>query len=409
MSGLESPMLCDEEMEVEAASVVLLEAAPDATAGGEGGQLVFDAKLGKLVPAKPKALFYELPDDGGRGGKPRDESEEEELISGKESDVVRQKGETEYLTCGRALARDLMGSEAAACVYRCHCKGGVLIALDFMCALLGQTTRPVTAAQKRAAAAASLASAYGSASGGLPAASAGSAGAAGTAGVVGLGGVTDAFDASRRRGSSATPSRLGNWPMLLPYAVGLAPAATAKADPYVLSWRRLAGTAKEVADCAQGFAACGLPPGCAVAALTEKGCKLRSALGSAAPRQFAAAAMRNRREDLATERRRRRVEAECEKRLAEMSRAYLQIQELFPPLVRPNGPFSDFHGTLRGHCSQCNGCPGYELPKCSHEPNLMLMCAHCGCDAKDHEAMRTASERTEEINDDVLKSFKFDS
>ena len=119
--------------------------------------------------------------------------------------------------------------------------------------------------------------------------------------------------------------------------------------------------------------------------------------------------MRNRREDLATERRRRRVEAECEKRLAEMSRAYLQIQELFPPLVRPNGPFSDFHGTLRGHCSQCNSCPGYELPKCSHEPNLMLMCAHCGCDAKDHEAMRTASERTEEINDDVLKSFKFDS
>ena len=119
--------------------------------------------------------------------------------------------------------------------------------------------------------------------------------------------------------------------------------------------------------------------------------------------------MRDRLTELAAVRHQRKVEQECEKRLADLGRAYMQGGETFPPPVRPKGPFKDFHGVLRGHCPRCNGCPGYDLPKCAHEPNLMLMCVHCGCDAKDHEAMRTDTEKASEVADDVLKSFKYDS
>ena len=382
--GLEFPLLPDEESAVEGAAVLLLEAASDGGAqSGGGGQLVFDPKAGKLVPVQPKAPFFEPPSDGTR---PRDETEEEEVVAGKESDVVRTRGETEYLTCGRGLARELLDEDVAASAYRCHAAGGVLLAMDHMCALLGQTTRPITPKQKKRAAAASLAAAYGDAAGPATEPTPGHAG-----GVVG-----------------EKPRQLGDWPMLMPYAVGLAPPAAPKADPCAMSWRRLAGTAKDVPDCVHGFSACGLPPGCAVAALTERGCKLRAALGSAQPRQFAAAAMRDRLSALAAVRQKRKVEQECEKRLADLARAHAQAGEAFPALVRPNGPFRDFHGVLRGHCPRCNGCPGFDLPRCPQEPNLLILCVHCGCDASAHEAMRTEAEKAKESEDDVLKGFKYD-
>lgn len=357
--------------------------------------MIFDPKQGKLVPAAPKAPFF-TPPAADFGLAPRDETEEEEVVSGKESDVQRGRAETDYLSGGAALAREVLGEDASAPLHACHMRGGVLIAVDQACALLGQIRRPITPRQKKDAAAAALAGAYatdGKASNG------GSNGAAA--------GAARGSELAARSETRPEARSLGDWPTPLPFAVGLAPVAP-KEDARVMSWRRLASTAKGVEDSCHGFAAVGLPPGCAVTVLTQKRCRLRAALGSSQPRLFTADAMRERLERVAATRQKRRVEMECEKNLASLSRAYALIGEPFPPEPR-TGPFADFSGVLRGHCLLFNGCPGFELPKCHHEPRLMSLCVHCGCDATAHEQMRTEDDQKAEREDDILKNYKWDS
>ena len=89
---------------IEGAAVVLLEAASDDAAASGGGQMVFDPKQGKLVPVAPKALVFEAPPSAS--APPRDETEEEEIEKGKESDVQRMRGESDSLSGGAAKARD---------------------------------------------------------------------------------------------------------------------------------------------------------------------------------------------------------------------------------------------------------------------------------------------------------------
>ena len=86
----------------------------------------------------------------------------------------------------------------------------------------------------------------------------------------------------------------------------------------------------------------------------------------------------------------------------------MQISEAFPPEPRQGGPFQDFSGKLRGHCHRCNGCPGYDMPRCTHEPSLLGLCVHCGCDAHEHEAMRAEADKSAEREDDILKHHKWD-
>ena len=105
---------------------------------------------------------------------------------------------------------------------------------------------------------------------------------------------------------------------------------------------------------------------------------------------------------------RAQVLAECETNLAALQRAYASAGEAFPPEARPGGPFADFSGQLRGHCPRCNGCPGYELPRTAHEPRLLTLCAHCGCDAAAHELMRSRKDAADEKADDIMKSYRYD-
>ena len=390
-SGELSPsLLPDEEEAIASASIILLETAPDKEAGGGGGAMVFDPKQGKLVPVAPKPTIYAPPDDGR--SKIRDETEEEEIEKGKESDVVRNRGEAEYLSCGgsSALARDVLGEvEASLPLSRCMEKGGVLLAIDHACSLLGQITRAITNRQKKDAAAASLAAAYGTAGAAAP----------------------SPPKTASLYGAAATkePKHLGSWPNPLPFAVGLAPPSGPKDDPCVMTWRRLAGVSKDVDDCCHGHSAVGMPPGCALAVLTDKRCKVRAALGSSQPRLFSQAGMRERIERVASTRIQRKVEAECEKNLAALSGAYMRMGETWPHEARSGGPFCDFYGKARGQCKyEFLCCPGYDIPKCSHEMSLMRLCAHCGADNEQHEAVRTEADKKADLEDDIMKNYKYD-
>ena len=381
VQGLQHALLPDEETAVEDALLVIVETERD-DAGGGGpatGQLIFDPKVGKLVPVRPKTAHFTAPMGPS---KLRDETVDEEIALGRESDVARKRAELEYLHGGCSYARELMEGQGADALYRCHMRGGVLIAIDQAGPVLGQLAQPLTASQKQRAAAAAAACATSVAPVVAP--------------------VVPMPAADSGEVPPTPPLALGQWPQLLPFAVGLAPPAPPD-KPEVLSWRRLRGTSREVRDCASGYAAVGLPPGSAVAVLTERRCKLRAALGSAQPRIFSAERIRERIEGVARTREARRVEADCERKLGELKAALERCGEAFPAPIRPNGPFMDFHGKVRGQCPRCNTCPGYDLPRTPHEQSLLILCVHCGCDAAAHEMMRTEAERRAEQQDDILR------
>ena len=384
--GVAEPLLDDEALRIERAAFVLLEAAPDDAhddAAPASRQLIFDLKLGQLVPVTPPPTCFQGSSEASTPTTtPRDETEEEEALC-KESDTARLRAERVYLAAGRALARELLAEDPARALHRCHMNGGVLMALDEACALLGRytpTTTPGTPPthQRKERGEASWWACNGR----------GEAIAAGAA-----------LDAPGRRtgramGSEAMGAVLGTWPSLLPYCVGLAPPAPSTA-PSVLSWRRLCDLATR--DCAAdehsavvGMSALGLPPGAVVAVLTDQRCKAREALGSAPPRRFSRGAILARAERVHELQRRRQVEVQRAKRLEELAGAYQLVGDPFPAPPKPNGPHPDHQGVRRGFCAACNGCPGYELPRCAHMQALLLVCAQCGCQATCHEAQRKA-------------------
>ena len=384
--GVAEPLLDDEALRIERAAFVLLEAAPDdahdAAAPGSR-QLIFDLKLGQLVPVTAPPTCFQGSLDAPTTT-PRDETEDEEAVC-RESGTARLRAERVYLAAGRALARELLAEEPARALHRCHMNGGVLMALDEACALLGRytpTTTPGTPpthhCEERGEAS------WRARNGRAEAIAAGAA----------------PLDAPGRRTERPLGSEaLGTWPSLLPYCVGLAPPAPSTA-PSVLSWRRLCDLAtrdRDADDSAVGMSALGLPPGAVVAVLTDQRCKAREALGSAPPRRFSKGAILARAERVHELQRRRQVEVQRVKRLEELAGAYQLVGEPFPAPPKPRGPHPDHQGVRRGFCAACNGCPGYELPRCAHVPALLLVCAQCGCEAQCHEAQRKAPE--DEVRD----------
>ena len=95
---------------------------------------------------------------------------------------------------------------------------------------------------------------------------------------------------------------------------------------------------------------------------------------------------------------------EREKALVEIAAAYQACMKTLPTGPSQGGPFNDVAGIARGHCPRCNACPGYEMPETGHAMNLLALCLHCGCDAKEHEQMRTDADRKVEKDDDIMRN-----
>ena len=173
------------------------------------------------------------------------ESEDE---SGSDEDTLSEKErrtlDVQYMAGGLDHARRLMGHPAAQeALMGCHTSGGVLVAIDGACTLLGQPP-PRLVAKGRAT------------------------------------------SAGRGGGARGTPRPLESpveaWPHLLPYLVSPSPPATTPADGGAdsvgvddvaqPSWRRLrrALVQSGASDCVHGFGALGLPAGAVVTALSDQ-------------------------------------------------------------------------------------------------------------------------------------------
>ena len=411
--GTEMPLLPDEEDEVENASVVLIEAV-HASQSVEP-KMIFDPRVGKLVPKESEPVLYETPavgEDsfatkeyrvvrqpgvrvrsapsytsevmgllragsivagtavsasgwvelvGGRGfvrafsstgpllsatgsgvAALEAESEEDEVLK-EEKKVSWMRAEREYLDGGLSAAREVLTHETALAIYRCHCSGGVIIALDHACSLLGRA-----------------------------------------------GNEPDAAAAEER-----------TWPRLLPYLVGL-PAVKPPASRHRISWRRLRGIAahSQVDDCSLGLAAVGLPPGSATIVRTDRGCAVWPSLGSATPKKMSAVDAREREARVLTSQRARKVERERTKALSQLEEAFKTASMPWPPAPRENAlePCEDYAGVLRGQCPACNACPGYQpATSLAHAPSLAMLCVCCGCDCSTHEALRAREKVGEEL------------
>ena len=260
------------------------------------------------------------------------ESEEDEVVR-EEKKVAWARAEREYLDGGVAAARALLAHDALRALYRCHCAGGVVIALDHACPLLGRA-----------------------------------------------GNEADAETAACTK-----------WPRLLPYIVGLPPVKPPAARHRV-SWRRLRGAAARSAgqDCSLGFCAIGLPPGTAAAVHPARGAALWPALGSAAPHKIGQLEAREREARVTAAQRARKVERERTKALGQLEEAFRQAALPWPPAEADgSGPQLDYAGVLRGQCLDTVGCSGY-LPAThlAHAPSLAMLCVRCGCECSRHEVLR---------------------
>ena len=75
--------------------------------------------------------------------------EETREEGGSESEAERKKAEAAYIEAGCRDAVQLMQHPSAASIHRCHCAGGLLVALDLACTLLGaRATKPTPPRKK---------------------------------------------------------------------------------------------------------------------------------------------------------------------------------------------------------------------------------------------------------------------
>ncbi|KAL1507775.1 hypothetical protein AB1Y20_007385 [Prymnesium parvum] len=173
-------------------------------------------------------------------------------------------------SCREAL--EVLHEDAAAALHECHCRGGVIFAIDSACSLFGQPLAEQRPPPRREA----------------------------------------------HRAGAAPRAATISWPHLLDYHVGIQPPLDR--DGHV-SWRRLRGAASQagLADGAHNFVAVGLPAGSVVAVLTAQRNALRPALGSAPPRKYSHRELQAWRARRDARKLRRRVEAERSKVLRELS------------------------------------------------------------------------------------------
>jgi hypothetical protein len=267
------------------------------------------------------------------------ESEEDEVAQ-EEKKVAWMRGERDYLDGGTSAGREVLSGEASAAIFRCHCSGGVIMALDHACSLLGRA-----------------------------------------------GNEPDAESAAARP-----------WPRLLPYLVGL-PLVKPPASRHRISWRRLRSIAAHspADDCSIGFAAVGLAPGTTATVRVDRGCAVWPSLGSAMPRKISAVEARERKERVLAKQKSRKTERERSKALSQLEAAFRTASMAWPPAERESAsePCEDFAGILRGQCPACTACPGYQpATSLAHAPALAMLCICCGCDCALHEPLRARTEPT---------------
>ena len=162
------------------------------------------------------------------------------------SDLSREEGASFSGGCEAAI--ELMNSESAKALHRCHCAGGVLICIDQGCALIGRRAAPK--AQR----------------------------------------VFSFFKKQAASLEAAAGEPPPPWPSLLPFAIGLPPAhlpATATAASERPAWRRLRGGASRLnlPNCSLGFCALGLPHGTALTTLSDKRFATRGSARGVPPRR----------------------------------------------------------------------------------------------------------------------------
>ena len=330
-----------------------------------------------------------------------------------------------YLESGCASAAALMRHPSARCVHRCHCAGGIVLAVGRGCSLLGHAGRrkyraavsdetdggPVVtlsmadleaireefmaddipiAFGKMCTWSRAKARAYFDNNGVLPAQFAGpttplsSSTAGATPGIAASGG-----------------TRAG---LFLPFLVGCAPAPRSAAD--MDGWRRLRAAAvrSKLEDTKHGFSALGLPSGSVLTVLTTHRFAMRSVLGSAQPlklsvRKLAEVAARR---DIRVAK--LKLDAAREAKLEEIwsciaageragdEGAKTAAMQAAIREANARGSERDESGALRGPCGGCGTCPCYVRPRLPggfwEHSGLRQFCASCGCATLDHEEVK---------------------
>ena len=242
-----------------------------------------------------------------------------------------------YLSHGCRSAMELMRHPSALAILRCHCEGGVILAVGHGCELLSHP---------------------------------------------GL----------RRLDSNAACG------LVLPFLVSTSKASPSLADAD--GWRRLRGAVlrAEAAECKHGFSAIGLPPGSVLSVLSSREFAVRSILGSAEPSKLTLRKIREvderrkaRLSSLRVERERQRVLREQRSQLAMYGMDAVIAHEREMERTERGAYFDqDFMGYLRGACTRCNVCSSYARVRgLPHASNLFHHCGRCGCPSNDHAQVDT--------------------
>ena len=328
-----------------------------------------------------------------------------------------------YLEAGCSSAASLMRQPSARCVVRCHCEGGVVLAVGRGCSLLGHAGRrkfrprdgldeagPVASLSlaeleairdecmaddipiqlgKMCTWSRSKAVAYFDNNGVLPPAFAGPSASA-------LG---------RGSGSAPAPALAasgGPLPgLFLPYLIGCEPLPRTPANADGFRGLRAANVRAKLAECQHGFSALALPEGSVVTVLTTHRGAVRSVLGSAQPAKFALKKL----QDVAVRRdariARRKIEVAREAKLEEIWGSLLKGPEGEDAIRQQQEAIREAHkrgyehdmltNSLRGSCTACGGCACFTNPVTSGgfwgHSNVLGHCAGCGCSTSSHEEL----------------------
>jgi hypothetical protein len=252
---------------------------------------------------------------------------------------------------------ELMSTASAEAIHRCHCAGGLIVAIDQGCTLLCKRGDP---SRRRAnpLSAARL------------------------------------FERETREATQLPP-----WPSLLPYFVGLKPPhvdADKASASHKAAWRRLRGAALHAAlfDCSLGFCAVGLPPGSVLCALSQRRFMLRSVLGSSEPLKISHVELREAEQRRAERERRRKADVARSRILERMREAGVQDGNVCMPECR----HTDWMNQKRGTCGDCGQCAGFVPPffentAIGQNNDLVQYCFGCGCTSTAHAMLDSPGEK----------------
>ncbi|KAL1520515.1 hypothetical protein AB1Y20_022093 [Prymnesium parvum] len=310
-----------------------------------------------------------------------EEVEAEELHHGGDAVDLR------YLAAGCTSAQGLMQHPSAASFMRCHCNGGLVIAVDEACSLFGQgrarlippPSKPSFLTMEELAEiqashfADDLKIDYDTMR-------------------LWSRAQADHYFATGEH-LEAQPDSRASEPCLdqnglrltLPYLVGLQRAGARMGD---WSFLRAAAARSMVHEgVCPPFTALGLPCGSVVAALPSRQWAVRPVLGSAAPYKLSRTKLSEWQTARDVRRARQLIEVERHqvlRRIEEEQAAHRTVQMATSLQNRCA------KGLKRGHCPRCNGCDGFSRWPFGPRHPLADMCSRCGCKGEDHELLERA-------------------